>query len=399
MKKLSLYVHIPFCQRKCNYCDFLSGPAGEAKREEYVKALCREIREEGKVYGFSQTDSQAEAGRSRALSENYSVDTLFFGGGTPSLLSPKEMKKIMGALREGFVLEPEAEITIEVNPGTVDLPKLETWRQLGINRLSVGLQSADNGELKELGRIHTWEDFLVTWERIRSCGFSNVNIDLMSALPGQTEESYEDTLKKVIALQPEHISAYSLMVEEGTEFFHRFGPGGKEEERLPAEEEERRMYERTGELLKAAGYGRYEISNYSLPGYECKHNVGYWTGKEYLGLGLGASSLMKHVRFSRERELAVYIRKAKAGKDTVVWREELDRKEQMEEFMFLGLRLTKGVDPCRFQQLFGVTLEEKYGRQIEKLKEKGLLLRTGEGRLALTHKGIDVSNQVFVEFI
>ncbi len=265
--------------------------------------------------------------------------------------------------------------------------------------MSVGLQSADNGELKELGRIHTWGEFLVTWKRIRDCGFSNVNIDLMSALPGQTAESYEATLKKVLALKPEHISAYSLIVEEGTQFFQRFGPGGKEEERLPSEEEDRQMYERTGLLFKAAGYERYEISNYSLPGCECRHNLGYWMGKEYLGLGLGASSLMNHVRFSRERGLADYIKKIKAGEDTVVWREELSVTEQMEEFMFLGLRLTKGIQPDRFWQLFGVRLEEVYKKQIEGLQKKGLLQKTREGRLALTKKGIDVSNQVFVEFI
>lgn len=381
MRKLSLYVHIPFCQRKCHYCDFLSAPASGGEQKEYVKALCHEIRSEGKEY------------------KGALIDTIFFGGGTPSLLTGVELGEIMTTLRENFAVEKDAEITLEVNPGTVDWERLKAWQRHGINRLSVGLQSAANEELKELGRIHTWEEFLTTWKSIRDCGFSNVNIDLMSALPGQTLTSYENTLRRVLELRPEHISAYSLMIEEDTPFYRRFGRGGDEEYRLPSEEEDRRMYERTKELLGEAGYERYEISNYSIPGYECGHNTGYWTGKEYLGLGLGASSYTGDMRFSRESKLEVYICKILSGESTVVWQQRLDLQERMEEFMFLGLRMMRGVSPKRFKELFGIALEERYEKQLIKLKEMDLLEETREGRLALTERGIDVSNQVFVEFL
>ena len=382
MGRLGIYIHIPFCQKKCNYCDFLSAPPrkqGEQKR--YVEALGREIQREAKGY------------------EGYRADTLFFGGGTPSLLQEDELERLIAALREGFQIEADAEITMEVNPGTVSRAKLECYRRLGINRLSIGLQSADDEELKELGRIHSWQDFLTTWQAVRECGFTNVNVDLMSALPGQTKEGYENTLMKVLALRPEHISAYSLIIEEETPFYSRFGSGGEEAGRLPDEEEERLMYERTGELLLEHGYERYEISNYSRPGFSCKHNIGYWTGKEYLGLGLGASSLIAHRRCSRERNLTAYIDKVMAEEGTVVWQESLSRQEEMAEFMFLGLRLTQGISLEEFKERFGTGSEEKYGKQIEGLIQKGLLYTPTEGRLALTKKGVDVSNQVFLEFL
>lgn len=382
MKKLGLYVHIPFCAKKCNYCDFLSAPPCEAgEQKKYVEALCKEIQREAGTY------------------QGYQADTLFFGGGTPSLLEKDEMERLMTVLRKGFQLEAEAEITMEVNPGTVNQAKLEHYRRLGINRLSIGLQSANDEELKELGRIHSWQDFLATWQLVRESGFSNVNIDLISALPGQTKESWENTLKKVLKLKPEHISAYSLIIEEGTPFYARFGPGGREESRLPDDEEERWMYETTGKLCGEAGYARYEISNYSRPGFACKHNIGYWTGKEYLGLGLGASSLIAHRRFSREQDLTVYMNKAMAEEDTVVWQESLSQQEEMAEFMFLGLRLREGICSKDFAKRFGISLEERYGKTIEELKQKGLLYAPRQGWLALTDRGVDVSNQVFVEFL
>lgn len=381
MKRLSLYVHIPFCHKKCHYCDFLSAPPEKEMQKRYVEALLKEIKREAEAY------------------KAYCIDTLFFGGGTPSILSAAETEEIMDTLRMSFFLKEAAEITMEVNPGTVDREKLKEYQKLGINRLSVGLQSANEKELKELGRIHTWQDFQKTWQRIRESGFTNVNIDVMSALPGQTMESYEDTLKKVLALEPEHLSAYSLIVEEGTPFFERFGTGQREEGRLPDEEADRRMYERTGEMLKEAGYERYEISNYSRPGYECLHNIGYWTGKEYLGLGLGASSLISHRRFSRETKLEAYIDKSLANESTVIWQQRLDEKEQMEEFMFLGLRLAKGVSQKAFAMRFNSSIEEIYGKQLQQLQKNGLIYSPEADRLALTPKGIDVSNQVFVAFL
>lgn len=406
MNDLSLYIHIPFCVKKCNYCDFLSAPCDEESKQRYVESLCREMEERAEAF------------------LNKKVDTIFFGGGTPSILSVKQMEQIMSTVRSRFHVLPDAEISTEMNPGTVDREKLEAYKRLGINRLSIGLQSANNEELKILGRIHTWEEFLQTWNMAREIGFTNVNVDLMSALPGQTLESYEETLRKVLALKPEHISAYSLIVEEGTPFFEWFGEDGKRQKELPDEVIDRQMYELTKKLLEEQGYYRYEISNYALKDYECKHNIGYWKRKEYLGLGLGAASLIADVRCTNITNLQTYL---EAGKqrdkqeecayggtqkkqesveiDTTsqMWIEEqtkLSQVEQMEEFMFLGLRMMEGVSPEEFEKKFGITLQEIYGEQIETLEKQHLLKFNHEtGKYALTLSGIDVSNQVFVEFL
>jgi len=396
MNYLSLYIHIPFCVRKCHYCDFLSAPCNEETRQKYVETLCMEVAQ--------------RAGKFK----DRKVDTIFFGGGTPSILSIEQFGQIMAVIKQEFDVLPKAEISMEVNPGTVNREKLEAYRRLGVNRLSIGLQSADNEELKILGRIHTWEVFVQTWELVRETGFSNVNIDLMSALPGQTLESYESTLRKVLALKPEHISAYSLIIEEGTRFYEWFGDEAAaqvEEEcweydledknvvfrtkKLPDEITDRKMYDLTRTLLEEYGYYRYEISNYALKGYECKHNKGYWKRKDYLGLGLGAASLIDNVRSSNVSELAEYLE--------LNWstdQEELSHKDQMEEFMFLGLRMMEGVSVQEFKNQFGKSIDDVYGKQISKLQKQGLLeFNETTGRYALTMHGIDVSNQVFVEFI
>ena len=401
MENLSLYIHIPFCMRKCHYCDFLSAPCDDATKQDYVDALCGEIIE------------RAESFRKKK------VDTIFLGGGTPSVLSSEQMEQIMTTVREYFQILPEAEITMEMNPGTVDEEKLAGYQRAGINRLSIGLQSANNEELKVLGRIHTWEEFLHTWEMVRKAGFTNVNIDLMSALPGQTVETYAETLERVLKLKPEHISAYSLIVEEGTLFDDWFGEDGERHEELPDEATDRHMYEMTEQKLKENGYYRYEISNYALPGYECKHNIGYWKRKEYLGLGLGSASLLfkktengmcKNIRCSNVSDLNCYLNigmeQDMFGEfihDENRWTAEhtgLTKKDQMEEFMFLGLRMMEGVSLEEFKKQFGKSMEEIYGSKLVKLEKQGLLERKeASGRFALTKKGIDVSNQVFVEFL
>ena len=398
MDNLSLYIHIPFCVRKCNYCDFLSAPCDEKTRQDYVDALCKEVVQRAEKF------------------KDKKVDTIFFGGGTPSMLSGEQMTKIMTTIQREFQILPKSEISMEMNPGTVNKDKLNVYKKLGVNRLSIGLQSANNEELKLLGRIHTWEDFLQTWEMVRETGFTNVNIDLMSALPGQTLESYEETLKKVLTLKPEHISAYSLIIEEGTPFFQWFG---EEEKEFPDEITDRKMYELTKEMLEQKGYYRYEISNYALPGYECKHNIGYWKRKEYLGLGLGSASLFfedtlekqkKNIRSSNLQDLKRYLNicaeeeKEKTNSDVRnQWTEEqteLTISDQMEEFMFLGLRMMEGVSSVEFEEQFGKSLQEVYGKEISKLEKQGLLRYNKETkRYALTLQGIDVSNQVFVEFI
>ena len=377
-KELELYLHIPFCVSKCRYCDFLSAPSGEEQRQIYVERLCRRIRYWSDVihnYG-------------------YVIVSIFVGGGTPSILTEAQITQIFEAVRESFPIREDAEITLEMNPGTDVKDKLPVYRRLGINRVSMGLQSADNEELKCLGRIHTYEDFRQVYQWAREAGFTNINVDLMSAIPGQTLESYEDTLRKVADLKPEHISAYSLIIEEGTPFCERYGEGRHADE-LPDEDTERQMYVRTREILEGYGYHRYEISNYAKDGYECRHNLGYWDRKEYLGLGAGASSLMDHIRWKEPD----YI-----GPSTGLVLEEredftrLRRKDEMEEFMFLGLRKINGVSEQDFYKSFRVTMDEIYQDKIEELIKEGLLVRE-EDRIRLTDRGIDLSNYALSQFL
>jgi len=381
-----LYLHVPFCVRKCNYCDFLSAVHPEETRERYVEALCAEIRARGKEY----------SGRT--------VTSIFFGGGTPSLLLPAQISGIMDVIRETFPVSPDAEITMECNPGTVKMTgdtaeeeKLAGYLQAGINRLSIGLQSANDEELKLLGRIHDYEAFLRTYQAARAAGFSNVSVDLMNALPGQTLDSWEETLEKVLALSPmpEHLSVYSLILEEGTRFFTWDGEGkftGKLQ--IPSEELDRKMYAHTGKRLREAGFEQYEISNYAREGRECRHNFGYWIRKEYLGLGLGAASLLDETRYSNETDLAKYLKDPLAGRTA----QPLGRKEQMEEFLFLGLRTCRGVKRKEFLERFGEPLDQYWQAVIEKNGADGLLLDDGEG-IRLTARGMDLSNYVSAQFL
>ena len=295
-KELELYIHIPFCVKKCAYCDFLSGPQDEETIEQYVVSLLDEIPAHGAKKEFVSS---------------HGVTSIFLGGGTPSILNASQIQRIFATLKTSFKISQETEITIEANPGTVTREKLETYRTCGINRISFGLQSVNNDEPKLLGRIHTYEEFLESFRLAREYGFDNINVDLISAIPKQTVASWEETLQKVIALQPEHISAYSLIVEEGTPFAKIYGEDCPGERDLPSEEEERAIYYRTEELLNTAGYHRYEISNYAKVGKECKHNLGYWERKEYLGIGLGAASLIGNTRYSNTTDLTYYIENAK----------------------------------------------------------------------------------------
>ncbi len=379
-KKLELYFHIPFCVKKCLYCDFLSAPCGEQTKDEYMEALLTELVGSAVHY------------------QEYEIDTIFFGGGTPSVVEPFYIKRILDGVREHYDLRGDAEITIELNPGTVDREKLSIYKEAGVNRLSIGLQSASDEELKRLGRIHTWEAFLQTYHTARELGFDNINVDLMSALPGQTIESYQETLDKVLALspRPEHISAYSLILEEGTPFYEMHGKGQIE---FPGEEVDRQMYHLTKVCLAEAGYGRYEISNYALPGYECRHNIGYWNRTDYIGFGIGAASLFENSRFRNTDDINEYIMAPMEGKRDI---EELTTQDCMEEYMYLGLRMTEGVSVGGFQAKFGVSMQEVYGSVIDKNKNEGLLeicpIKTEE-RLQLTELGLDVSNYVMAQFL
>lgn len=409
MKELELYLHIPFCERKCAYCDFLSAPADLPVRISYIKKLQEEIAYYGAQYG------------------EYQVSSIFFGGGTPTILEGYQLAAILETVKEHFNITTDAEITVECNPGTLTAGKAEKLVQAGFNRLSMGLQSADDRELQLLGRIHNFAQFLESYDLARKAGFRNINVDLMSALPGQTLKSWQDTLQKVTALRPEHISAYSLIIEEGTPFYERFAEDERIREEgghprlLPEEDVERQMYELTETFLHTKGYERYEISNYAKPGYECRHNCGYWTRKDYLGLGLGASSLVGHQRFQNTSDLKTYLEQEYSPQcegqhehiaETIQLQEEtgltqtghhihietLDKKSEMEEFMFLGLRLMAGISRQQFEKKFQVTLNSVYGEVLRKLKGEQLIEEVA-GYVRLTEHGIDVSNYVLAEFL
>ena len=382
MRKMELYVHIPFCVQKCAYCDFLSMPAESTVKIAYIRKLREEIRLKAKNF----TDRE--------------IVSVFFGGGTPSILHGQQIVEVMDTIRSSFQLSPDAEITIECNPGTLTNEKLEAYKKAGINRLSIGLQSAQDKELQLLGRIHTYEDFLESYDCARKQGFSNINVDLMSALPGQTLKTWEQTLKRVTMLRPEHISAYSLIIEEGTPFHKLYGYDDETRKKgekplfLPSEEEERQMYQFTKEFLEKKGYYRYEISNYARPGKECVHNTGYWKRVDYLGVGLGAASLIDNMRFSNVTTLTEYLRTDFLDTEY----EELTKNQQMEEFMFLGLRMQEGINRGEFLETFEVPVESIFGEALERMKQQGLVTETG-GQICLTDMGFDVSNYVFSELL
>lgn len=424
MKELSIYIHIPFCVRKCLYCDFLSFPmekdtdlwknadirlSTDVRKckdkwkthgiESYVNLLCREIVQSAEVY------------------KKYHVISIFLGGGTPSLLPADQIGRIMETVRAHYRMAENAEITMEMNPGTIGSGEPEQYVTYGINRVSIGLQSADDEELRRIGRIHDYAAFLKTYDLVRRAGFRNINIDIMAALPGQDTASYERTLRKVTALAPEHISAYSLILEEGTPLYER-----QTEYSFPSEEEEQEMDRLTRQYLASCGYHRYEISNYAGDGYECRHNKVYWQRGNYVGFGLGASSMVQNVRWSNPDTMesyAMYVVSAesKHGDDGaesgqlievngqgepetgyIQHRQVLSRQEQMEEYMFLGLRMVRGVSAAKFGHIFGSPIEDVYGEAIERLRQQGLLVRDGDG-IRLTERGLDVSNYAMSQFL
>lgn len=385
---MSLYLHVPFCVKKCNYCDFLSGPSDERARQHYVELLCREIRAYGEYWG-----------------DFYEVQTVFIGGGTPTCLTGKDLFRIDEAWRQSFPwISPHLEYTVETNPGTVSPEHIAAFQKMKVTRISLGLQSAQDSELRTLGRIHTYTDFLKTYHELRDTGAFALNVDLMSAIPGQTRESYLDTLQKITALEPDHVSAYSLIVEPGTAFAQLEAEGMLE---LPSEETERQMYYDTARVLEQSGYQRYEISNYAHPGKQCRHNLVYWSMGEYLGLGLGASSFVQGARMSNPQEMTMYAGYVEQLESAFDDRGEIygsykisDHRAQMEEFMFLGLRKTEGVSRTEFLQRFGSSMEQIYAGVIPDLIVQGWLeYSPDQDLLRLTEKGIDVSNQIMAEFL
>ena len=372
-----IYIHIPFCKQKCLYCDFVSACGSEKDMHRYQIALLNEI--ESTVI-------------------NQTVDSVFFGGGTPSLYPKEYIGEIMYLLRQKNVLSKKIECTIEANPGTLSYDKLCYYKSVGINRISIGLQSANDNELKVLGRIHTFNEFVESFENARKAGFENINIDLMSAIPTQTFESYVQTLKKVVELNPEHISAYSLIIEEGTPFYDKYYGDDEFEKLLPDEDTEREMYHYTKEFLIKNGYSRYEISNYSKKGYECKHNLKYWERVNYYGFGVAAASLVNDVRYLNTNKRKDYIENNGEIEKIRVEENILSVDEQIEEFMFLGLRKTKGIYIEEFRNNFGKNIYDVYGEVIKKHIDNGLL-KEKDKRIFLTDKGLDISNFVMSEFV
>lgn len=389
MKELELYVHIPFCIKKCDYCDFLSFPANAKTQKEYVDALIREL-----LYYASRLKDRK-------------IVSIFIGGGTPSWLDYNLLVSIVDVIKGNFCVAEDAEITLEANPGTVVKPAMESYKKAGINRLSIGLQSTSDKELKLLGRVHTFEQFLKIYDMARECGFDNINIDLISGLPYQKIEDFMKSLNDVIRLKPEHVSVYSLIIEEGTPFYDKFKcdddkqHAGMRTEALPNEDEVYAMCKMTQETLKKAGYLQYETSNFAKKGLECKHNIGYWQRKDYLGVGLGAASLIDNVRYSNKRDIYDYI---KATQELDLYNnihetvQTLSKQDQMEEFMFLGLRMNNGVARDDFEKNFNIPIEGVYKLTLDKLKREGLL-EQNQGRIFLTDKGADLANYCMSLFL
>lgn len=378
-----IYIHIPFCNSKCIYCDFLSGKADESVHSKLTDAMCREL-----YY------------RKNMINDN--ITSIFIGGGTPSSVSSALISRLFDAVYQYYSVEKEAEITLESNPGTLTLEKLSAYKNIGINRLSMGLQSSDDDELKMLGRIHTFGEFLKNYDLARKTGFDNINIDIMQSLPFQTADKYKKTLERVISLRPEHISSYSLIVEEGTPLFNRTDLL----KHLPDEDTEREIYYLTNELLSENGYIHYEISNYALESRECKHNLGYWNRDNYIGIGVGASSLVRDFRFANIRDInrytelteyysGVFSEQSWIDKDSI---EELSEKDKMSEFMYLGLRKTDGICADTFNNEFNICIEEIFGDVLNKYINLELMKRTDKG-YALTDRGVDISNYVLADFI
>lgn len=385
-KKLGIYIHIPFCERKCSYCGFLSFPLSDGEKnslDDYVDCLCKEITYMAKHY-----------------SKQYIVDTIFIGGGTPSLLKPSQIVKIMTTLKDGFNISKDVEITIESNPNSLDMEKLTTYLESGINRLSMGVQSFDDEILKKIGRIHNEKIAINAFEMAKNAGFKNINIDLMFALPGQSEAIWKQTLEKAFQLKPEHLSFYSLQIEEGTRFYKSY-----KDEKLdvPSDEVSDNMYKTALKLIKNNKYDHYEISNCSKIGYNCKHNIKYWQMDDYLAFGLGASGYISGYRYTNPKDFNSWKQQV-LNEISIEDREYADFESLeagMSVFCFTALRTAKGIDFANFAKRFGVAFFDVYKDKIDFINEevsKGNMILS-ENNLSLTADGILISNDLMCEFV
>lgn len=388
MKDIGIYVHIPFCKHKCYYCDFISYANKESLVERYINVLIREITD---VATGNRLDYE------NGIDELFNVNTIYVGGGTPSFIESKYIVNIISTIKEYFKINENAEITLEVNPGTVNENKLKDYFNAGVNRLSIGLQATNDSLLKEIGRIHTYEEFLNTYKLARKIGFKNINADLMIGLPKQTIEDVEKAVNDLIKLGLEHISVYSLILEEGTVLEEQIRSGKL---KLPEDEKEREMYWKVKSILEANGYIHYEISNFAKKGYESQHNLDCWRQKEYVGFGVAAHSYTNDVRYSNIENLEEYIENYENDKleETFIFNEKLTHNMKVKEYMMLGLRKLNGVSIQEFKEKFAANPIYVFKNELEKLVNEDLLEIDGD-YIRLTKRGLDLANLVWEEFV
>lgn len=387
-KEIGLYIHIPFCKQKCYYCDFTSYTNKEELVERYIKCLKKEI-----LQYANENKIMSEHG----LEERYVIKTIYIGGGTPSAIDEVYIINVLDTIKDNFKMRDNVEITIEVNPGTVNKDKLESYRECGINRLSIGLQAVQDDILKCIGRIHTYKDFENTYEYAREVGFDNINVDLMINLPNQTLDDVKESVKTILSLKPEHISVYSLILEPNTKMYELIN---SKTLTIASDETERQMYWYVKDTLERHKYNQYEISNFTKSGFESKHNMDCWNQKEYIGVGASASSFMENKRYSNISKIEKYIENIEKGTSNknLVLEEFLDEESKMDEFMMLGLRKIDGVDIKEFERIFQINPIMKYCKKLDKLNREGLI-EIDENNIKLSNKGIDLANLVWEEFV
>ncbi|EJT6497279.1 oxygen-independent coproporphyrinogen III oxidase [Clostridium perfringens] len=376
MDKISLYIHIPFCAQKCLYCDFPSFARKDHLRKAYIEALNKEI--------ISLREKH----------NNLEINTIFIGGGTPSVLEADELECLLKEVAK-LNMAKDIEYSMECNPGNLTEEKLEVMKKYGVNRISMGLQAKQDNLLKGLGRIHNYKTFKENFLLAKKVGFNNINVDLMFGLPNQRLNEWEETLREIISLEPAHISAYSLIIEEGTAFYNLYE---NDKLKLPTEEEERKMYHLAKKILEENGFNQYEISNYAKEGKECRHNLAYWNMDNWIGVGSAAASYINGKRIKNISSVEGYINSINEKREAVEEIINNSKNDNMEEFMFMGLRKINGIDENEFKNRFSMNINDVYGEILNKYIDEGLLIRKS-GRIFLSEKGIEISNIIMADFL
>ncbi|EOU2013165.1 oxygen-independent coproporphyrinogen III oxidase [Clostridium perfringens] len=376
MDKISLYIHIPFCAQKCLYCDFPSFARKDYLRKAYIEALNKEIISLREKYN------------------NIEINTIFIGGGTPSVLEADELECLLKEVAK-LNMAKDVEYSMECNPGNLTEEKLEVMKKYGVNRISMGLQAKQDNLLKGLGRIHNYKTFKENFLLAKKVGFNNINVDLMFGLPNQRLNEWEETLREIISLEPAHISAYSLIIEEGTAFYNLYE---NDKLKLPTEEEERKMYHLAKKILEENGFNQYEISNYAKEGKECRHNLAYWNMDNWIGVGSASASYMDGKRIKNISSVEEYINSINEKGEAIEEIINNSKNDNMEEFMFMGLRKINGIDENEFKNRFSMNINNVYGEIINKYIDEGLLIRES-GRIFLSEKGIEISNVIMADFL